>query len=74
MSIVNENLKSVLNRIELAKNQNEIKRNVRLVAVSKTKSIQEIIEAYNAGQRHFGENYVYINCLLNISSFYHLHL
>ena len=74
MSIVNENLKSVLNRIESAKNQNEIKLNVRLVAVSKTKSIQEMIEAYNAGQRHFGENYVYINCLLNISSFYHLHL
>jgi uncharacterized pyridoxal phosphate-containing UPF0001 family protein len=59
MSIINENLKSVLNKIEYARHQNEIKRNVRLVCVSKTKSIQEIIEAYNAGQRHFGENYVY---------------
>ena len=31
---------------------------VRLVAVSKTKPIEDIVEAYNAGQRHFGENYV----------------
>ncbi|EDW14356.1 pyridoxal phosphate homeostasis protein [Drosophila mojavensis] len=29
-----------------------------LVAVSKTKPVECIIEAYNAGQRHFGENYV----------------
>lgn len=33
-------------------------RNVRLVAVSKTKPIEDLMEAYNAGQRHFGENYV----------------
>jgi len=32
--------------------------NVRLVAVSKTKPIESIIEAYNAGQRIFGENKV----------------
>jgi pyridoxal phosphate enzyme (YggS family) len=31
---------------------------VRLVAVSKTKSVEAVMEAYNAGQRHFGENYV----------------
>ena len=30
----------------------------RLVAVSKTKPKEMIIEAYLAGQRHFGENYV----------------
>lgn len=30
----------------------------RLVAVSKTKPTGDIIEAYNAGQRHFGENYI----------------
>ena len=29
---------------------------VTLVAVSKTKSVSEILEAYNAGQRVFGEN------------------
>lgn len=31
---------------------------VTLVAVSKTKSVTEILEAYNAGQRIFGENMV----------------
>jgi len=31
---------------------------VKLVAVSKTKSIEEIMEAYEAGQRLFGENKV----------------
>ena len=29
-----------------------------LVAVSKTKPVEAILEAYQAGQRHFGENYV----------------
>lgn len=32
--------------------------NVTLVAVSKTKPIEDIIEAYNTGQRDFGENKV----------------
>ncbi|MFM9052362.1 MAG: YggS family pyridoxal phosphate-dependent enzyme, partial [Bacteroidota bacterium] len=32
--------------------------NARLVAVSKTKKPQEILLAYEAGQRLFGENYV----------------
>ncbi|HMG66252.1 MAG TPA: YggS family pyridoxal phosphate-dependent enzyme [Chitinophagaceae bacterium] len=31
---------------------------ITLVAVSKTKSIEEIIELYDLGQRDFGENYV----------------
>ena len=33
-------------------------RNVRLVAVSKTKSTEEILQLYHAEQRDFGENYV----------------
>lgn len=32
--------------------------NVRLIAVSKTKSVEEVMEAYDAGQRDFGENLV----------------
>jgi pyridoxal phosphate enzyme (YggS family) len=32
--------------------------NVQLVAVSKTHSVEKIMEAYDAGQRHFGENKV----------------
>jgi pyridoxal phosphate enzyme (YggS family) len=31
---------------------------VTLIAVSKTKPVEEIMEAYNAGQRSFGENHV----------------
>lgn len=34
------------------------KKNVTLVAVSKTKTDEEILELYNLGQRDFGENYV----------------
>ena len=34
------------------------KKNVTLVAVSKTKTIADILELYNLGQRDFGENYV----------------
>ena len=36
--------------------RDSINKNVELVAVSKTKSNQEILEAYNAGQKVFGEN------------------
>ena len=35
-----------------------IKKNITLVAVSKTKSTDEIMAAYNCGLRDFGENYV----------------
>ncbi len=38
--------------------QSTLPENVTLVAVSKTKSIAEILEAYEAGQRAFGENKV----------------
>ena len=31
---------------------------VKLIAVSKTKSVEEVMEAYEAGQRDFGENLV----------------
>lgn len=36
--------------------KSQIPSSVRLVAVSKTKSVSDIIEAYNTGQRLFGEN------------------
>lgn len=48
--------------MSIAKNLNQIKSqlppHVTLVAVSKTKPVSDLIEAYNAGQRVFGENYV----------------
>jgi uncharacterized pyridoxal phosphate-containing UPF0001 family protein len=42
--------------ISLLKSQ--IPSSVKLVAVSKTKPVSDILEAYNAGQRCFGENRV----------------
>ena len=46
--------------MSIAKNLQTIKdslgEEVTLVAVSKTKPVSTIMEAYNAGQRHFGEN------------------
>ena len=40
----------------LLKIQSTIPANVALVAVSKTKPVADLMEAYNAGQRIFGEN------------------
>lgn len=58
-SVVAENLASVLSRIENIKSSNN---NLRLVAVSKTKPNEMLMEAYQAGQRCFGENYVQELC------------
>ena len=38
--------------------QNQLPAGIKLVAVSKTKPVKIIEEAYNAGQRCFGENKV----------------
>jgi hypothetical protein len=50
----------------IAENLSEIKKtipeNVCLVAVSKTKPVSDLMIAYNAGQRHFGENKVQEMC------------
>ena len=43
---------------KLAEIKNSIPSNVCLVAVSKTKPVADLLEAYEAGQRHFGENKV----------------
>jgi pyridoxal phosphate enzyme (YggS family) len=46
--------------VSITKNINtlikSLPKNVTLVAVSKTKPVSDILEAYNAGQRAFGEN------------------
>jgi pyridoxal phosphate enzyme (YggS family) len=49
MSITN-NIKALKEEIEIA--------NTKLVAVSKTKPVEDLQEAYDAGQRIFGENQV----------------
>lgn len=59
---VRNNLKSILDRVSCIYNEApELARAPtcpKLVAVSKTKPTEMVIEAYDAGQRIFGENYV----------------
>jgi PLP dependent protein len=50
-------LAQVLSRIQAAANRTNREFPARLVAVSKTKPISAIQEAYDAGHRRFGENY-----------------
>jgi len=59
MTTITERLKSAIDTIQTsekkaARNENS----VQLIAVSKTKPVEDIKEAIAAGQRHFGENYV----------------
>lgn len=49
MSIIAENLLKV---------KNSLPPNITLVAISKTKPVEDILEAYNAGHKIFGENKV----------------
>jgi len=48
---------SIADNIKRLKNETDIIK-VQLIAVSKTKSEEEVMEAYDAGQRVFGENMV----------------
>ena len=50
MGVNSEHYKKIVTELKI--------KNVTLVAVSKTKSVEEILELYNLGQRDFGENYV----------------
>ncbi|MFC0323120.1 YggS family pyridoxal phosphate-dependent enzyme [Gallibacterium melopsittaci] len=47
-----------LHKIEQQINQYQTTNTVSLLAVSKTKPFSDILAAYHAGQRQFGENYV----------------
>ena len=52
-------LKECQNRIvHTCEQANRLVSSVVLIAVSKTHPAQSVLEAFNAGQRHFGENYV----------------
>ena len=50
------NWKIVLERIQIASQSTQ--RSVKLIAVSKTKPVENIVELYQAGQLDFGENYI----------------
>ena len=52
--MISDNLKQVKSRIDSVQS----KMKVELIAVSKTRSTKEIQEAVDAGQVHFGENYL----------------
>lgn len=51
-------LKSVVERVAAAASKGGRSQSVRVVAVSKTKPVELLKEAYDTGHRHFGENYV----------------
>ena len=52
--MISDNLKQVKSRIDSVQGSQK----VELIAVSKTRSLSEIQEAVEAGQVHFGENYL----------------
>ena len=60
--MIQENLKKILSEIEDAAAKSPYGQDVKLVAVSKTKPKEDILEAYNAGIRDFGENKVQELC------------
>jgi len=66
MGTVTDNLKLVLNKVssayEISPADQRASQTPRLVAVSKTKPVEMIVEAYRSGHRHFGENYIQEIC------------
>lgn len=54
--MIKEQLEGILKEIEEIKQTNSITYPVELLAVSKTKPVELILEAYNSGQVKFGEN------------------
>ncbi|MFQ1011664.1 YggS family pyridoxal phosphate-dependent enzyme [Gilliamella apicola] len=59
MNTVQDNLLNIKNEIaEIAKKCERDPNTIQLIAVSKTKPVEQVIEAINAGQLAFGENYV----------------
>ncbi|MGR9051979.1 MAG: YggS family pyridoxal phosphate-dependent enzyme, partial [Gammaproteobacteria bacterium] len=58
-STIPQRLLNILARIERAEAEfGRVPGSVRLLAVSKAKPVSDIISAYRAGQRHFGESYL----------------
>lgn len=64
---VKEGIKLILQRIDVAYKKSLLtapdRKTPLLVAVSKTKPVDMIIDAYSVGQRHFGENYVQVEII-----------
>ncbi|EKO3400699.1 YggS family pyridoxal phosphate-dependent enzyme [Vibrio fluvialis] len=63
MSSIQQNLEHITSQIENAQQKcGRPRSSVQLLAVSKTKPVEAILEAAQAGQRAFGENYVQEGC------------
>ncbi|EKO3933439.1 YggS family pyridoxal phosphate-dependent enzyme [Vibrio fluvialis] len=63
MSSIQQNLEHITSQIENAQQKcGRPRSSVQLLAVSKTKPVEAILEAAQAGQRVFGENYVQEGC------------
>ncbi len=59
MSSIQQNIKDIISQIESAQQKcGRTPNSVQLLAVSKTKPVEAVLEAAQAGQRSFGENYV----------------
>jgi pyridoxal phosphate enzyme (YggS family) len=58
MTSISNRLQAILSSIESAKQLAQADQNVQLLAVSKAQAAAAIREAYAAGQRQFGENYL----------------
>ena len=78
MQDISHHLQAVLKRMAIASSQvGRDAADIQLLAVSKTMPIAAIVAAYEAGQRHFGENYVQeavekINTLAHLPLTWHL--
>lgn len=63
MSSIAANLSTINQTIQhSAQIVNRHRNEIQLIAVSKKKPASDILQAYQAGQRHFGENYVQEGC------------
>lgn len=58
MVTIAERLTSAYSRVEIAQQSAQFDHPVSILAVSKKKPLEMIENAYQAGQRHFGESYV----------------
>lgn len=58
MTKISEALNGVLERLKTVSRECGRENPPRLIAVAKTKPVEAVVAAYNAGQRHFGENYI----------------
>ena len=58
MGMIAENIDIIVKKINTCRLECHRDDTVSLLCVSKTKPLEDIKAAYDAGQRHFGENYV----------------